>query len=153
MKIYAKSDNSDGVILYRDGEVEGLENSRMGVFFTTDLAYLTNNQNLYNHSHLNAKRYLLLPQAKVWDPASEFEYYDAWSWDNIVCTLSDLERFGIEDECDYEMDEGYGVTSTNGLALAGKRLGYDATLISDVCLFGSAYDEYAVYNPAVIKPL
>ena len=151
MKIYAKT--NDGVILYRDGEVEGLENSPMGVFFTTDLEYLNNNQNLYNHSHTRAKRYLLLPQAKIWNPASEFEYYEAWSWDNIVCTTADLEKFGLYDECDYEIDEGYGVTSTTGLAEAGKRLGYDATLISDVCLFGPHYDEYAVYNPMVITPL
>ena len=151
------STSNIGIILYRDGSIDYMEVSPTGVFFTTDLAYLKNNEDMGDFgSAERAETYLLLPQAKVWNPAIEFKYYEPWGWGNIVCTVGDLEKFGIDDECDWEIDEGYGVTSTDGLAWAGKQLGYDATLISDVPRnhgWGERFDEYAVYNPAVLRRL
>ena len=72
---------------------------------------------------------------------------------NFANLLADLDKFGIEDECDWEVDEGYGITSTDGLAIAGKRLGYDATVIRDIFYHHGYFDEYAVYNPDIIKSI
>ena len=155
MKRYIKSSEEipeGGVILYRSGSTDPdtIANSDRGVFFTTGPDYFD------NHPYITFKeefrRYVLLPNARVWDPKSEFEFYEAENWDKIVCRISDLEKFGLEDECDWEIDEGYGITSTDGLAIAGKELGYDATVIRDVWYFHGSYDEYTVYNPAVIQP-
>jgi hypothetical protein len=158
MKVFIYGDSqfnqhNNGVILYRSGNTKPsvILNSDRGVFFSTDPAYFV------NHSQMDfpeeTRKYLLSPTAKVWDPAKEFELYEADSWSNIVCLMTDLEKFGIEDECDYEIEEKYGVTSTDGLAIAGKNLGYDATVIRNIWYRHGAFDEYAVYNPSVIKPL
>jgi len=162
MKRYIKlSDASDvGITLYRVGPIDYMVSSPVGIFFTPDLSYLDGNPNLGpDYSHTKAKKYKLLPTARVWDPAKEFEYYSPDSWSSILCKASDLQRFNIDDECDYEgLNDDYGITSTDGLAFAGKKLGYDATLIREVpwdssTYYHTRYDEYAVYNPAVIKPL
>ena len=90
MKRYIKS-NEDipqgGVILYRDGSLDYMEASNCGVFFTTDLEYLRDNDMLSGYSPENAKKYLLLPSAKVWDPAKEFSQYEPNSFSEI-CSFS-----------------------------------------------------------------
>lgn len=154
MKKYIKATQVDGTILYRSGSVEpsAIANSDRGVFFADSPKYF------YKHPYINFekmepyKRYMLLPNAKVWEPEKEFEEFVVNSWDYIGCLISDLEKFGLEDECDWEMDEGWGATSTDGLAIAGKELGYDATVIRGVDYHHGYFDEYAIYNPAVIKP-
>lgn len=150
-------ENENGIMLYRVGGIDKMLDSRKGLFFSTNLDYFRNNDNLgKDYSPEKARRYRLLPNAKVFDPAKEFEYFDPNSWWDIRCMMSDLNRFGIEDECDFEMDEEYGVTSTDGLALAGKKLGYDATVIRGIPRdrwMHNPFDEYAVYNPAVLRRL
>lgn len=142
-----------GVILYREGSLDPLRmrNSLMGVFFSTDPAYFV------THPYINfsedIQRYVLLSTAHVWDPAEDFEIFKPEGWDKILCLKSDLDKFGIWNECDWDLNEKYGITSTDGLGFAGKQLGYDATVIRNVYYHHGKFDEYAVYNPAVIKPL
>lgn len=156
MKRYIKSaydDIGDGVILYRIGNTEPsiISTSPMGVFFANKPDYF------YNHPKMNFtgdfKRYMLAPNALVWDPAKDFTVFDNDGYDKIYCLLSDLDKFGLEDECDWEVAEGYGITSTDGLAYAGKRLGYDALVIRHIWYQHGYFDEYVVYNPDVIKPI
>lgn len=153
MKRYIRANTNNGIIIYRSGSVDPnvIANSDTGVFFANDPGYFHNhNQMTFTEPY---KQYLLLPNARVWDPAKEFEVYEAESWGCIFCLMTDLEKFGLSDEYDYEMDEAYGATSTDSLAIAGKELGYDATVIRDVWYAHGYYDEYAVYNPSVIQPL
>lgn len=157
MKRYVKSSTLDippngGTILYRVGDIDTMSSNSCGVFFATKLSYFNYNEYL-GYLAENAHKYLLSPQAKIWDPARDFQVFNIYSWSNIVCLMSDLDKYGIEDECDYEIEDEYGVTSTDGLALAGKKLGYDATVIHGVWYDNEQFDEYAVYNPTVIKPI
>lgn len=151
MKRYVKSDTTSGIALYRSGSVDPdvMRNSDRGVFFTTSPEYFINHTKMDFTEDF--KQYLLLPNARIWDPSAKFDLFEVDGYDYICCLTSDLEKFGIEDECDWELDEGLGVTSTDGLAIAGKQLGYDATVIRDVWYAHGHFDEYAVYNPNVIK--
>ena len=153
MKRYIRADTSDGVILYHEGVVDPLRmrNSLMGVFFATRPDYFV--QHPYITFTKNIQQYLLLPTARVWDPLTDFELFEPEGWDKIRCLQSDLDRFDIWDECDWELDAKYGITSTDGLGFAGKKLGYDATVIRGVRYRHGTFDEYAVYNPSVIKLL
>lgn len=147
-------DDSEGIVIYRIGKIDHMADSKEGLYFTSDPAYFDHNDYFVGYSPDQAESYVLLPNARVWDPAAEFEYFDPNGWSDIRCMMSDLEKFGIEDECDFEMPEDEGVTSTEGLARAGKKLGYDAAVIRGIpMLRGKTIDEYAIYNPSVLKPL
>ena len=151
--IFASENAENGIILYRDSVVDPLrmKNSTYGVFFTTNSDYFV------DHPYINftgdTYRYLLLPSANIWDPAAEFELFKPEGWDKILCLSSDLDRFGLYDECDWELDDHYGITSTDGLGFAGKRFGYDAVVIRNVYYNHGRFDEYIVYNFNVLKPL
>jgi len=156
MKRYIRS-NGDipqgGIVLYRVGSTDPniIANSDRGVFFTTDPDYFDNHPKMtFDEDY---KQYLLFPNARVWDPEKDFKVFDNDGYDKIYCLISDLDKFNIYDECDWEIDEGYGITSTDGLAIAGKKLGYDATVVRDIWYHHGRFDEYAVYNPSVIQPL
>ena len=120
-------------------------------YFETDLPLVFDLGSTYSPN--KAKRYLLNPKAKIFDPAKLFKVFKPISYDNIQVLVSDLEKYGIEDECDFELDDKFGVTSTDGLALAGKELGYDGTIIRNIPRFNevNGFDEYAIYNPEDIK--
>ena len=153
-KNLVKESLDKGLILYRVGNIEQMSDSKLGLFFSTDLNYLKNNHDLGStYSPNKAKRYLLNPKAKIFDPAKLFKVFKPISYDNIQVLVSDLEKYGIEDECDFELDDKFGVTSTDGLALAGKELGYDGTIIRNIPRFNevNGFDEYAIYNPEAIK--
>lgn len=141
----------DGTILYRSGSIDPavILNSDRGVFFATSADYFNNHSKMSFTDKVNA--YLLLPSANVWDPQADFTVYNSDSYDRIFCLLSDLACFDIEDESDVDMPDGYGITSTDGLAIAGKKLGYDATVIRNIWYHHGYYDEYAVYNPLVLR--
>lgn len=137
-------------MLYRVGSLDGMRDSPKGLFFTANPSYLEGNMELGpRYSATNARAYSLKPGSRVFDPEAEFELYEPYGWDNIRVLTSDLDRFGIEDETDFDMDPKYGTTSTEGLAIAGRKLGYDATVIRGVPRRqeSAEYDEYAVYNP------
>lgn len=152
---YIKSteDISDGIILYRSGSIapDIILNSDRGVFFTSDASYFDNHPKMQFDEDF--QKYLLLPTARVWDPSAEFDMFEIDGYDKICCLISDLDKFGIDDECDWELDEKLGVTSSDGLAIAGKKLGYDATVIRNIWYHHGTFDEYAVYNPSVIRTL
>lgn len=145
--------SSTEVVLYHEGPIDPIRmrNSLMGVFFATNPEYFT--QHPYINFSKNINQYSLLPNARVWDPATDFKLFEPEGWDKILCLKSDLDRFDIWDECDWEIDEQYGITSTDGLGFAGKRLGYDATIIRNIWYPHGTFDEYAVYNFAVIEPI
>ena len=154
MKRYIRTNsNISGTILYRSGSTDPniIANSTKGVFFVTDPEYF--NDHPYMDFDEQYKQYLLLPSARVWEPEKEFEVFEINNWDYISCLLSDLEKFGLYDECDWEIEDGYGVTSTDGLAIAGKKLGYDAMAIHHIYYHHGYFDEYVVYNPAVLREL
>lgn len=142
-----------GVIIYHEGVVDTcrMRSSTMGVFFASDQNYFV--QHPYINFTKDIKRYILNSTAHVWNPANDFKLFEPEGWDKIYCLKSDLDQFDIWDECDWELDEKYGVTSTDGLGFAGKRLGYDAIVIKNVRYPHGTFDEYVVYNPAVIEPI
>ena len=152
MKRYIKSSTHDReVILYHEGIVDPLRmrNSLMGVFFATAPDYFV--EHPYITFQHEIQRYLLLPSANVWNPKADFEMFEPEGWDKIRCLKTDLDKFGVADEGDWKLNNTYGITSTDGLGFAGKRLGYDATIIPGVRYLHGTFDEYAIYNFNVIK--
>ena len=124
-----------------------------GVYFASDVDYYDGSETGYKRS--DAKCYLLYGNAKLFDPMKMFRtVVNSWSW--ITMDISDMERFGIEDETDWEEKDGLGNTSTQGLADAGKRLGYDGTILRDIPNdhgWGKPFTEYALYNSNIAKRL
>lgn len=124
-----------------------------GIYFASDLDYYDGSETGYDRN--DAKCYLLYGNAKLFDPMKMFSTaVHLWSW--ITMDISDMERFGIEDETDWEEKEGLGNTSTQGLADAGKRLGYDGTILRDIPNdhgWGKPFTEYALYNSNIAKRL
>lgn len=134
---------------YRSGE---LKNYSQGIFFAFDRDY-------YRHSDLgpekkkNVCKYLINMDSKIWDPVRELGL-NVYSWSRIDGRTEDFERYGIEDGCDFEMSEEFSVTSTDGLAAAGKKLGYQATIIRDVGQTignGVEFDEICVYDLSIVR--
>lgn len=126
-------------------------------FFADDLSYFDKSDTGY--SKKDAKKYLLnTKDFKVFDPMRELDL-EADTWSTIWGTIGEFDSFDIYWECeDEDLDEDdpdYMVyTSTDDLAEAGRRLGYDVTILRDIPNdhgWGEPYTEYAVHNSRCVK--
>lgn len=151
--VHATIGENKWIPIYRVGEIE---KSEFGYFFAFDLDYYDYTDTSYKRK--DAKRYLLNMNAKIWDPVKELNL-DVISWSRIDGLTKDFEKYGISDETDWEMDEKYSSTSTDGLASAAKRLGYQAVIIRSVpqCRRpwynddDSGFDEICIFDTSIIK--
>jgi len=140
------------IILYRVGDLD-FDRAKYGLFFVDDLGYYTSHDQATSYKAKDAKRYVLSSEARVWDPVKELGL-EVEYWSKIIGLMSVFKKYGIEDECDYEMDERYGVTSTDGLTIVGHRLGYDAMVVRETACIspGNYANEYVVFNKDMISP-
>ena len=126
-------------------------------FFADDLSYFDKSDTGYSKE--DAKKYLLnTKDFKVFDPMRELDL-EADTWSVIWGTIGEFDNFDIYWECEDENldenDPNYMVyTSTDDLAEAGRRLGYDVTILRDIPNdhgWGEPYTEYAVHNSRCVK--
>lgn len=125
-----------------------------GVFYADDIDYFKASDTGY--SAKDAKSFFMNPDG-FFDPLSEMKDVVVNGWSDILGRRSDFERFDIEDESEgdrgkYRNGEEICQTSTDGLALAGQRLGYDGVVLKDIPTNTSkTYSEYAVFNSNSVK--
>jgi hypothetical protein len=143
-----RKESKDGyVTVYRVGQVEDFKD---GLFFAFDLDYYANSDTSYTADR--AVEYLLDLNANIWDPIDELNL-DVYEWHRIDGLTSDFEKYGIKDECDWEMSEEFSSTSTEGLAKVAKRLGYQAVYLHGMhySSSGTTIDELAVFDKSIIE--
>lgn len=148
----------DSVVAYRVGDVDQIIDRP--VFFTGDREYYKHSQTGYDGG--SAERYSIeLKGHKVWDPMAELGL-DAETWATVWGKVGDFRRLGIEYDYSDDMDDGelpddwVVYTSTDELAFAGRRLGYDVVVLRDIpgdFGYGPSYDEYAVNDASCLKRL
>lgn len=144
-KIESLTINED-LTLYRVGDVDS------GTFFADSLDYY--DHSMTGYSRKDAKAYSVdLSATKVFDPMKEFGW-EPYTWSNVVGKIEDFENYGIE----YESEEGdeYGYTSTDDIAYAIQKLGYDMLILRDIRGdngWGPAFNEYVVYNTSILAPV
>ena len=121
-----------------------------GLFFAGDKGYYKYSTTGYDAD--SAFRYVMQDSARVFRPLDEIPNTYAMSWSDIRMPLETCERLGLEDE-NSEPDiyeSGEAVTSTVGLAMLGRRLGYDATEM-DIPQYMGHFREFAVYDSHTVK--
>jgi hypothetical protein len=139
------SNINEDLTLYRVGDVG------KGTFFADNLDYYDHSMTDYNKK--DAKAYSIdLSSAKVFDPMKDLGW-DANTWSDIEGKVKDFEKYNIY----YESDEGdtWGHTSTDDIAYAIQKLGYDVLILRDIRGdngYGPAFNEYVVYNTNLLTP-
>lgn len=159
-KITLKEDGRlpGSVVAYRVGDVD--QAISRPIFFTNDLSYYDHSQTGYEKK--DAERYSIeLRGHKVWDPMTELGL-SADTWATVWGKVGDFRRLGIGYDYSDEMDDDelpdnwVVYTSTDELAFAGRRLGYDVVVLRDIPGDngrGPKYDEYAVNDASCVKRL
>lgn len=149
---HAEIGSGKWIPIYRVGQIE----KGCGFFFAFDTEYYDFSDTAYRKNQ--AVKYLLNMDAKIWDPVAELDL-DVISWSRIDGRTKDFERYGIADECTWEQPEEISSTSTDGLAMAGKNLGYQAVIIREVPQTrrpynpkeGYGFDEICIFDTSIIK--
>lgn len=124
------------------------------VFFTDSLDYFDKSMTGYKKE--DAKKYYInLHDFKVFDPVNELNL-DADTWSTIWGSVEDFDEYDINYEFsdDSSDDEIFAFTSTDDLAEAGRKLGYDITIIRDIPNDygrGEKFTEYVVHNSNAVK--
>ncbi len=144
-----RRESKDGyATVYRVGQVEDFKT--YGLFFAFDLDYYANSDTSYTADR--AVEYLFDLNANIWNPIDELNL-DVWEWSRIDGKTVDFEKYGIRDECDWEMSEEFSSTSTDGLWRAGKKLGYQAVYLHGMhySSSGTDIDELVVFDKSLIE--
>ena len=145
-----RKESKDGyVTVYRVGQVDNT--GEFGIFFTFDTGYYEKSRTGYDKK--NAVEYVLDLNSNIWNPIKELNL-QVETWWNIIGLTSDFEKYGIEDEADYDIDEKWSVTSTEGLAYTGKCMGYQAVYLEGIPNdggWGGKFDEIAVFDKSIIE--
>lgn len=157
----SKALKENGVVLWRVWTDDGKKDSPppesfhsdRGVFFASNPEYFKY-QTILGYQNLTSVPYLLKSGVKVFDQLDENSEIGSKAiintWSDIRLPGPIMRKYDIEDECDFEMDGDFGVTSTDGLGIVGRKLGYDATVIknipSDHGWDGKVYTEWVVYD-------
>lgn len=141
--------NKDEIlIVYRQGNPNGW-------FYATNKEYYGEKGNIHFWGSYNEYAFEIC-KAKVWYVFEELEKemgndFAVIGWDYIQVTQDWLDKQGLIDECDWDLLEKLGVTSTDALAQLGKRKGYDATYFNRLPQpSGEEFDEIAIYNHDLI---
>lgn len=145
-----RSESKDGYVpVHRVGQVEDFR--EWGLFFAFDLDYF--DQSMTSYKRTEAVEYLLDLNAKIWDPVTELNL-EVDSWSAIYGLTTDFDKYRIAENDEYEAIEGYSVTTTDDLASAGKRLGYQAVYLTGIpggAGWGDNFDEIAVFDKSIIE--
>lgn len=145
-----RAESKDGYeTVFRVGQVDDF-GGKYGLFFAFDLDYYSKSDVSYTADR--AVEYLLDLNANIWDPIDELNL-DVYEWHRIDGLTADFEKYGITDECDWEMSEEFSSTSTEGLAKVAKRLGYQAVYLHGMYYSssGATIDELAVFDKSIIE--
>lgn len=144
--------------VYRVDEYSGNRNRYKnvfgGVFYAESLDYFDFSDT--GHRREKAKPFFINTTG-FFDPMNEMRNLIVNSWGDILGRQSDFEKFDIEDEThedrgQYNDGEEILVTSTDGLAIAAQRQGYNGVILRDVPQNnGKAFTEFAVYNSNSVK--
>lgn len=143
--------------VYRVGDIATGRNYPM--FFADKLEYYDYSETGYGKE--GAEEYILtLDGFKVWNPIEELGL-TPYSWSDIRGPIEVLEENGIYVEMDWDDEiDGDGKvyheasTSTDSLAMAGKRKGYDIIILKDIPVdFGPYFTEYAVCTTKCLKEI
>lgn len=147
-----KKNDKDKLKVYRVGEIKDDM-----MFFADSLDYYDSSMTGYSKDE--AKEYILdISKVKIWYPIKELSL-EADTWSTIWGRVEDFDRLDIRWENDgyddWENGEPeYGYTTTDDLANAGKSLGYDVIVFTDIpgdYGRGSGKTEYAVSNKSIVK--
>ncbi len=146
--------------LYRVDATSGLDKNKYqdteGVFYAGDLEYYDNSDTGYKA--VDAKEFLLASNTYIWNPIEELGL-EANNWSDILGPKSVFDKYEIEDEADtnrgtWNGEEVYQ-TSTDGLVMAAKRMGYEGVVLKGIPQTGSynydGFTEYAIFNSDRVK--
>ena len=137
-----------------EGDKTRYKNVQGGVFYAESLDYFDHSDT--GHRRADAKPFFLNTTG-FFDPMNEMRNLIVNSWGDILGRESDFEKFGIEDETfddrgQYNDGEEILVTSTDGLAYAAQKQGYNGVILRDIPQNdGRAFTEYAAYNSNSVK--
>lgn len=144
-----RRETKDGyVTVYRVGQVDDFKD---GLFFAFNLSYYDKSMTGYKKE--NAVEYLLDLNADIWNPMDELKL-EIEGWTHIYGLTSDFDKYNIQEDDELEATEGYSVTSTDCLAAAARRLGYQAVYLRGIpndSGWGDDYDEIAVFDKSIIE--
>lgn len=146
--------NDEWSPIYRVGQITHDEKG-WGFFFSFELDYFDYSDTGYKR--INAKKYYLNMNSKIWDPINELNL-DVNTWSDIRGTAEIFDKYDIE----YEQldDDGFDcMTTTDDLATAGKHLGYQAVIFREIPQTQRPYnknedygfDEICIFDTSIIK--
>ena len=153
--LLVESKNNYNIKVYRVGEDEK-EYKNSTRFYASSLDYFDYSDTGYDKN--DAKPYLLnLTDFKVWNPIKELKL-NVNSWSHIEGRIKDFEKYNIYylDYDDVDEDFEFGYVCTDDLADAGRKLGYDVTILENIPSnhgWGDNFTEYAVHNSNAIKSI
>lgn len=127
------------------------------LFFADDKDYYKDSQITYKPEEI--KEYNInFTNAKIWKPIDDLNL-SVDNWSTIWGKVEDFKKYNIafeysDDVAEEDLLDNFLVyTSTDDLATAGKKLGYDATILNNIAspFTDTKYNEYIIYNKNIIK--